>query len=341
MNGPSTQLREIHPPRVAERATLPVQSSGSKPGWRTPQDRAQGWALVTAVQAGDREAFGRLYTRYEPQVRAFIRRRVQDVSTVEDLTSDTFLSALRGIEGVHDQGTDVIVWLLTIAKNRVLNHLDRAHVRRETPTSDTTTGVSGVGGDVSQYGNPEQEVLAAIERAAISTAIQAGLARLCPSQRTCVRLFDLEERPLIEVMAATGRSEQGVYSTRKRARHQLAHELDPHGVAGPRRYAQVTNRALTAYGLQSRLREPKPVQLSPEQAALAECHTQADALRVAWRFLGVSGTPQTSDVTSAVEWLAGQGMECDVRWAYTVRRKIAAAEQAGGFHHAETEGAAA
>ncbi len=70
------------------------------------------WELVAAVQAGDREAFGRLYERYLPQVRGFVRRRVWDAGLVEDLTSETFLRALRRIDTLTERRADPGAWLV-------------------------------------------------------------------------------------------------------------------------------------------------------------------------------------------------------------------------------------
>ena len=65
------------------------------------------WELVAASQAGDRAAFAELYRRFRPVIERYVGWRVQDWAEVEDLVSETFLRALRGIGSVSYQGRDV------------------------------------------------------------------------------------------------------------------------------------------------------------------------------------------------------------------------------------------
>lgn len=87
------------------------------------------WDLVAAAQAGDRDAFGQLWTRYRTQIARVVGKRVGDRGTVEDIVSDTFLKAWRNIRGVEDQGLDVAAWLTRIALNLVADHY-KASARR-------------------------------------------------------------------------------------------------------------------------------------------------------------------------------------------------------------------
>lgn len=97
-----------------------------------------GWELVTAAQAGDLDAFGELWTRYRIPVACYIGKSVRNWSVTEDLTSDTFLRAFRGIGAVRDQGNskDVLSWLTTIARNIVIDHSRRNHTRLSMPVAD-------------------------------------------------------------------------------------------------------------------------------------------------------------------------------------------------------------
>ena len=85
--------------------------------------RSDGWDLIEAAQAGDREAFGSLYSRYAPGVSRFVGSRLRDRALAEDLTSETFARALRRIDSVSDQGRDAGAWFTTIARNLVLDHV--------------------------------------------------------------------------------------------------------------------------------------------------------------------------------------------------------------------------
>jgi RNA polymerase sigma-70 factor (ECF subfamily) len=53
-------------------------------------------ALVAAART-DPAAFADLYERYRPEIHAFVYRRVGDPHRAEDVTSQVFLRAMRGL----------------------------------------------------------------------------------------------------------------------------------------------------------------------------------------------------------------------------------------------------
>src|ERR687893_893761 len=101
-----------------------------------PEYTTASWELVSAAQRGDQEAFGRLYGRYVGPVSRFLTSRVSDRALAEDLTSETFLRALRRIDSVHDQGHDVGAWFTTIARNLIADHVKSSRHRLDTPTAE-------------------------------------------------------------------------------------------------------------------------------------------------------------------------------------------------------------
>jgi RNA polymerase sigma-70 factor (ECF subfamily) len=103
--------------------------------------RSDGWDLIEAAQSGDREAFGRLYSRYAPGVSRFVGSRLRDRDLAQDLTSETFARALRRIDSVSYQGRDAGAWFTTIARNLITDHVKSSRVQRETVTAESTTPV--------------------------------------------------------------------------------------------------------------------------------------------------------------------------------------------------------
>ncbi|NEE26189.1 RNA polymerase subunit sigma-24, partial [Streptomyces sp. SID7982] len=69
-------------------------------------DSARMMDLVERAQAGEADAFGRLYDQYSDTVYRYIYYRVGGKATAEDLTSETFLRALRRISTFTWQGRD-------------------------------------------------------------------------------------------------------------------------------------------------------------------------------------------------------------------------------------------
>jgi RNA polymerase sigma-70 factor (ECF subfamily) len=99
----------------------------------------ESWDLVRAAQQGDTAAFAQLYDRYVDQIYRYLLFRVGTRELAEDLTSETFLRALRGITSVSYQGRDVGAWFVTIARNLLLDHVKSSRYRREITTAEVDT----------------------------------------------------------------------------------------------------------------------------------------------------------------------------------------------------------
>jgi len=89
-------------------------------------------ALVAAVRAGDREAFGRLHDTYARMVHGILLARVP-YSEVDDLVQDVFLVALRKIDSLRDAAA-FGPWLAMITRNRAMDFHRRS--RDTTELSD-------------------------------------------------------------------------------------------------------------------------------------------------------------------------------------------------------------
>jgi RNA polymerase sigma-70 factor (ECF subfamily) len=192
--------------------------------------------LVAAAQAGDREAFGRLYGRYVGPVGRFLSARVPDRALVEDLTSETFTRALRRIDLVRDQGRDVGAWFTTIARNLVLDHVKSSRHRLETTTGEFPD--HGPLAPAAQAPTPEQVV---IERDT-AARLWRHVARLPADQQDCIRLRFAQGLSTAQTAAAMNRSSEAVKALRHRAigglRASLSAEDQP---VSPARQATTTD----------------------------------------------------------------------------------------------------
>ena len=86
-------------------------------------------ALVDAVRAGDREAFGQLYALYAPMVHGILLARVP-YRDVDDLVQDVFLTALRRLQSLRDNAA-FGGWLAMITRNRAVDYYRRARETEE------------------------------------------------------------------------------------------------------------------------------------------------------------------------------------------------------------------
>lgn len=183
--------------------------------------RDAAWALVRAAQEGDADAFGRLYDRYVDMVFRFVLFKVGDRALAEDVTSETFLRALRRISSVSDQGRDVGAWFITIARNLVLDHVKSSRSRLEVTTADIGDAVAGAGAP----GGPEHEVVTAATNAELMRCV----AKLAADQQECIVLRFLQGLSVAETAAIMGRNEGAVKALQHRAVRRLA-QLLPEGL---------------------------------------------------------------------------------------------------------------
>ncbi|MFE9925441.1 ECF subfamily RNA polymerase sigma factor, BldN family [Streptomyces sp. NPDC005774] len=177
-------------------------------------DSARMMELVERAQAGEADAFGRLYDQYSDTVYRYIYYRVGSKANAEDLTSETFLRALRRIGTFTWQGRDFGAWLVTIARNLVADHFKSSRFRLE-----VTTGEMLDANEVAR--SPEDSVLEYLSNAALLDAVQ----RLNPQQRECVTLRFLQGLSVAETARVMGKNEGAIKTLQYRAVRTLARLL--------------------------------------------------------------------------------------------------------------------
>lgn len=177
-------------------------------------DSARMMDLVERAQAGEADAFGRLYDQYSDTVYRYIYYRVGSKATAEDLTSETFLRALRRIGTFTWQGRDFGAWLVTIARNLVADHFKSSRFRLE-----VTTGEMLDANEVAR--SPEDSVLESLSNAALLDAVR----RLNPQQQECVTLRFLQGLSVAETARVMGKNEGAIKTLQYRAVRTLARLL--------------------------------------------------------------------------------------------------------------------
>jgi RNA polymerase sigma-70 factor, ECF subfamily len=183
-----------------------------------PEVDTAAWELVVAAQQGDQGAFGQLYDRYVDVVFRFVLFRVGDRPLAEDLTSETFLRALRRISSVSYQGRDVGAWFVTIARNLVLDHVKSSRYRLEMSTADILDSSADDRG-------PEHEVV----EEATAAELMRCVAQLGRDQQECIMLRFMQGLSVSETAAVMGRNEGAVKALQHRAVRRLA-QLLPEGL---------------------------------------------------------------------------------------------------------------
>jgi RNA polymerase sigma-70 factor (ECF subfamily) len=179
-----------------------------------PSDDA---ALVARMRAGDEQALGELYDRWEDAVRVCALSIVDEAAEAEDVVEDVFWQAWRQSGRFDAERGSVSAWLLTIARSRAL---DRARARRR---SRETSGLeelelSGVEASVAQ-----NDPLVDAERGERSRMVRRALHDLPAEQRESLELAYFEGLSQTEIAARTG-NPLGTVKTRMRLAMQKLRE---------------------------------------------------------------------------------------------------------------------
>jgi RNA polymerase sigma-70 factor (ECF subfamily) len=171
--------------------------------------------LVMHAKNGCTQSFGTLYDRYVDLVYRYISFRVGSHPLAEDLTSETFLRALRRIGDFTWQGRDFGAWLVTIARNLVTDHFKSGRYRLEVTTGEVI--------DVPLDGShiPENAVVTAI----INDRVLRAVRDLNPEQQECVVLRFLHGLSLAETALIMGKKSGAIKALQFRAVRSLARAL--------------------------------------------------------------------------------------------------------------------
>jgi RNA polymerase sigma-70 factor (ECF subfamily) len=180
----------------------------------TDVDKLRLVELVRAAQAGDREALGQLFERYERHVFAIALRRLGDYAEAQELCQDVFVQALQKI-GQLRQPECFGGWLRSITHRMAINRIVRG--RLDMPTAAETLEPNCV-----ETETPLMVVLAG-ER---QIRLRAGLARLRALDRETLEAFYVKGQSLSEMSdhfdAPLGTIKRRLHVARKR----LAKEVE-------------------------------------------------------------------------------------------------------------------
>jgi RNA polymerase sigma-70 factor, ECF subfamily len=176
--------------------------------------------LLERFRAGDETAYGKLFTRYRPELSQFIRghmdaglrRTVSD----EDVLQETHLEALRSLDRfTYRRELSFFFWLCGIARNRIHHHCRR--LGRRPPAlslSQRPGGASTSSQDLLKTlrsGLPDPGEQAELREHL--DLLAAALESLTPTQREAVLLRTVEGHDNAEAAALAG-VEPGAFRVR-------------------------------------------------------------------------------------------------------------------------------
>lgn len=170
--------------------------------------------LVLAAQAGQRDAFGELFERFQRHVFAIALRRLGDHNDAQELCQEVFVQAMLKLAQLR-QPEAFGGWLRSITHRMAINRV----VRR---APDTSTDPETLTATCVEEETPLKLALAS-ER---SQRVRAGLARLRDLDRETLEAFYVKGQSLLEMSdefdAPLGTIKRRLHVARKR----LAKEVE-------------------------------------------------------------------------------------------------------------------
>jgi len=179
-------------------------------------------ALVARAKAGELDAFEALTNRYERQVYSLALRMLRQQQDAEDVTQQTFLSALENLNGFRGDAS-FATWLRRSATHAALKVIHKQKGLNTVSLEEATEEVDGYG----TIPHPEyiadwrQSPAELLRKNEIQRLLDEALAKLDERHRLVFLLRDVEGLSVKEAAEALGLSEANTKVRLLRARLQL------------------------------------------------------------------------------------------------------------------------
>ena len=189
-----------------------------------PQMSDDEW--VSRAKAGDLSAFESLANRHEQRVYSLALRMLRHEQDAEDVTQQTFLSALENLDGFRGEAA-FATWLLRIATHaalKVIRKRDGLETVSLEAATESTDGYETIPHPeyIADWSQSPDELAARNETRGL---IEEALAEVDGKHRIVFLLRDVEGLSVTETAAALGLSEANVKVRLLRARLQLRERL--------------------------------------------------------------------------------------------------------------------
>lgn len=175
----------------------------------------------------DPAAFGRIYDAHFDSIFHFILYRVGNVTTAEDLTSQTFYKALNNLWRFRWQGTPISAWLYRIASNEVNSHFRR---KKNKTYTDIDKMANHLADDTNR---PDRELETAeeiVEKHQTFQLLNRFIQQLKADEQSLIIMRYFEKKTFKEIAKIMGKREGTLRMRTWRALDKLKVKLEKQGV---------------------------------------------------------------------------------------------------------------
>jgi RNA polymerase sigma factor (sigma-70 family) len=158
-----------------------------------PMDHAIPLSRITSAE---NQRLANIIALQGPRLRAFVRRRVDDLNAVEDIVQDTFFELICA-DRIMQPIEHVAAWLLRVAGNRVV---DRFRLRARESSLDSPEAHHAQAAAAGEQPGPER----AYAGETLAAELIAALNELPADQRDIFVAHELDGRSFKDLAAANG-----------------------------------------------------------------------------------------------------------------------------------------
>ena len=166
------------------------------------------------------DAFAKLYDQYYPKIFGYILRRTANLEAAQDLTSETFLNALRKLWQFQWRNISFSSWLYKIAANEINQYFRKAEYKKSISLEE----LEEQGFEPVSPNDPESELVEAQEKLKQHQdflEIQEKIVRLPAKYQEVIALRFFEQKQIKEISEILGKKEGTVKSLLHRAVEKL------------------------------------------------------------------------------------------------------------------------
>ena len=181
--------------------------------------------LVSALRAGNEDAFDHLIKAHGGRMLRIARRFLRNEEDARDAVQDAFINVFRSIERFQSEAK-LSTWLHRIAVNAALMKLRSRH-RHEEESLEPLLPRFRADGHQIESSVPWRGVDEKLEKEELQRMVLDAVQRVPPSYRVVLLLRDIEELSADETAEALGITKTAVKVRLHRGRQALRTLLDP------------------------------------------------------------------------------------------------------------------
>ena len=166
------------------------------------------------------DAFAELYDRYYPKIFGYVLRRTTNLEAAQDITSETFLKALRKLWQFRWRNVSFSSWLYKIATNEINQYFRKAEYKKSISMEE----LQEQGFELISLHDPESELIEAQEKLKQYQdflEIQEKIVRLPAKYQEVIALRFFEQKQINEIAEILGKKEGTIKSLLHRAVEKL------------------------------------------------------------------------------------------------------------------------